>query len=172
MGFVVRDGWFISRLATLVAGGRAMETPKIGERVPGNFYFFKMQIEIRVNGTSWVGCPKMAIRDTGRVPPVVRWGSPPELAWPNPAVPRAQWVDDAKNGVSARTITCPEDVLGSEGEVGGKRYCFEQILEVGQNQVVFSLLCSNDNIRMAYGFARDMFTNKREATSSGSGSEG
>ena len=130
------------------------------ERVPGNFYFFKMFIEITIDGKAFVGCPKQAIRirAIGRTTPVLRWGSPVELAWPNPAFPRALWVDEPFKGLAGRDICSAEDLLGAMGMLGGKKCCFESILEVGKNQVVFSLSCPEDQTRMAYGFPRQIFT--------------
>lgn len=125
--------------------------------VPGNYYSFEMFIEIAIGGKTYLGYPKLAIRDIGKTPPVIRWGSSPKLAWPNPAIPRAPWIDVPNKGLGGRTITSPEDVLGAEGMVGNKRCRFEQILEVGKNQVVFSLFCPQDQTRIAYGFSRDMF---------------
>lgn len=131
-------------------------------RVPGNFYFFKMFIEITIDGKAYVGCPKQAIRDIGKTPPVVRWGSPVELAWPNPAFPRVLWVDEPFKGLAGRNICSAEDLLGAEGTVGGKKCCFESILDVGKNQVVFSLFCPQDQTRMAYGFPRQMFAGRAD----------
>jgi hypothetical protein len=129
------------------------------ERVPGNFYFFKMFIEITIDGKAYVGCPKQAIRirTIGRTTPVIRWGSPVELAWPNPAFPRARWVDEPFKGLAGRNIYSAEDLLGATGTLGGKKCCFESILEVGKNQVVFSLFCPEDQTRIGYGFPRQIF---------------
>jgi hypothetical protein len=127
------------------------------ERVPGNFYFFEMFIEIAMDGTTYLGYPKLAIRDVGQAPPVIRWGSSPKLSWPNPAIPRVPWIDVPAKGLSGRTIKSPEDMLGAEGMVGNKNYRFDQILDAGKNQVVFSLFCPENQTRTAYGFSRDMF---------------
>ncbi len=66
-------------------------------------------------------------------------------------------MDVPTKGLSERIITSPEDMLGAEGMVGDKTCRFEQILDAGKNQVVFSLFCSENQTRTAYGFARDMF---------------
>src|ERR1039458_2588109 len=112
------------------------------ERVPGNFYFFEMFIEIAIDGATHLGYPKQAIRDTGKTPPVIRWGSPLKLSWPNPTIPRVPWIDVPTKGLSGRTITSPEDMLGAEGMVGNKSYRFDQIVGAAKNQLVFSLFRS------------------------------
>jgi len=127
------------------------------ELVPGNYYFFELFIEIEINGATHLGYPKRAIRDMGTNPPLVRWGSPMNLCWPDPKIPRVKWMDVPTKGLSGRTITSPEDVLGAEGMVGDKTYRFEQILDMGKNVVVFSLSCPENHTRTAYGFSRDMF---------------
>ena len=127
------------------------------ELVPGNYYFFEFFIEIQIDKVTHLGYPKQAIRDTGTTPPTVRWGSPLKLCWPDPAIPRAKWIDVPTKGLSGRTVKSPEDVLGTEGMVGDKSYHFEKILDAGKNQVVFSLFCPENQTRTAYGFSRDMF---------------
>jgi hypothetical protein len=127
------------------------------ELVPGTYYFFEMFIEVEINRVTHLGYPKQAIRDTGTTPPLIRWGSPLKLSWPNPAIPRVPWIDVSTKGFSGRTITSPEEVLGAEGMVGDKTYRFDQILDAGKNQVVFSLFCLENQTRTAFGFSRDMF---------------
>jgi hypothetical protein len=46
------------------------------------------------------------------------------------------------------------DPAGVEGLFGGKRYRFEKILDAGKNQVVYRLICDEDQTRIAYGFPR------------------
>jgi hypothetical protein len=126
--------------------------------VPGNYYFFNFFIELTIDGTTYLGYPKRALRDVGQTPPVTAWGAPVELAWPNPAVPRMPLVLDPEKGLTGRTITSPEDLLGVEGTLGDdKRYCFEKILDVGRNQVVYSLFCEQNRTRIAYGFSLELF---------------
>jgi hypothetical protein len=134
-----------------------MPETKPPERIPGNFYFFEMFIEIAIDGRTHLGYPKQAIRDIGKTPPVIRWGSSPKLSWPNPAIPHVPWIDVPNKGLAGRTIASPEDVLGAEGIVGNKHYRFDQILDVGKNQVVFSLFCPENQTRMAYGFSLEVF---------------
>lgn len=50
-------------------------------------------------------------------------------------------------------MTC----LGSEGILGGKKYVFEQVLDLGKNQVTYSLLNPETRTRIAYGFSRKLF---------------
>jgi hypothetical protein len=126
------------------------------ELVPGNYYSFKFFIEITIGGTTHLGYPKQAIRDMGKTPPVTVWGSQVELAWPNPAIPRVPWIDNGKKDLTG--LTSPEDLLGAEGTLGDHTtYRFEKILDVGKNQVVYSLLCDQNRTRIAYGFSRDLF---------------
>jgi hypothetical protein len=127
------------------------------ELLPGRYYSFKLFIDITVNGNRHLGYAKQAIRDIGKTPPVIRWGSSMELSWPSPEIPHARWIDDPKSGLLGRTITSPEDFLGAEGTIGDKRYRFEQILDLGKNQVVFSLFRPENQTRIAYGFSREIF---------------
>jgi|SRR5271156_4277960 len=129
------------------------------ELVPGNYYFFELFIEIKINGITHLGYPQRAIRDMGTNPPLIRWCSPTKLCWPNPAVPRGQWIDVPTKGLSERTIASPEDVLGAEGKVGDKTYLFERILDAGKHKVVFRLFCPENQTSTAYGFPREMFQN-------------
>jgi hypothetical protein len=137
------------------------------ERVPGNFYFSKMFVEITIDGKAYVGCPKQAIRvrGIGETPTVVRWGSPVELAWPNRTFPRVRWVDEPSKGVAGKNLASPEDLLGAEGTIEDKKCYFERILDVGQHQIVFSLFFPKDQFRMAYGFSRQIFESGGQPTS-------
>ena len=79
------------------------------------------------------------------------------LMYPNPSIPRVPWIDDPKTGLSQRTIQSAEDLLGAEGILGGKKYVFEQVLDLGKNQVTYSLYSPETGTRIAYGFARQLF---------------
>jgi hypothetical protein len=127
------------------------------EGVPGNYYLFELFIEMRVNGITHLGYPKIAIRDAGVTPPVIRWGSPAKLAWPDPRFPHAPWIDDPENGLAKRWLTSPESLLGAEGMVGKRKYRFEEILQETKGQVVYSLFCEEDQTRAAYAFSREVF---------------
>ncbi len=127
------------------------------EFVPGNYYSFEFFIEITIGGKTHLGYPQKAIRDIGKTPPVTVWGTPLKFAWPNPAILRVPWIDDPKKGLTGRTMTGREDLLGAEGTLGDKTYRFETILDAGKNQVVYSLFCDQNQTRIAYGFSRDMF---------------
>ncbi len=128
--------------------------------LPGNYFFFELFIEISVGGVSYLGYPKQAIRDLGCTPPVLRWASPIKLAYPDPAVPRLPWIDDPITGLLQRTINSPEDVLGSEGLVGGRKYRFEKILQETKGQIVYSLFNDASKTRIAYAFSREMFRDR------------
>jgi hypothetical protein len=134
---------------------------KPAEPAPDNYYFFECFIEFPIAGINHVGNPKRGLRDVGKNPPVVRWGSPIHLSWPDPKILRAPWVDDPQKGLSQRTITSPEDMLGAEGVVRGNHYRFEKVLELGKNQVAYSLFCDLNQTRIAYGFSRAMFQTQR-----------
>jgi hypothetical protein len=126
------------------------------ELVPGNYFNFEFFIELTLGGVAHLGYPKQPIRDLG-TPSVIRWGSPIQLAYPNPSVPRVPWIDDPKTGLSHRKIQSAEDLLGSEGILGGKKYVFEQVLDLGKNQVTYSLFNPETRTRIAYGFSRKLF---------------
>jgi hypothetical protein len=126
------------------------------ELVPGNYFMFKFFIELTLGGVAHLGYPKQAIRVAGS-PSVISWGSPIELAYPNPSIPRVPWIDDPKTGLSQRKIQSAEDLLGTEGILGGKRYVFEQVLNLGKNQVTYSLFAPETRTRIAYGFSRELF---------------
>jgi hypothetical protein len=131
------------------------------ELVPGNYYFFEFFLEVEIDKVTHLGYPMQAIRDVGTTPPLIRWCSPLKLCWPDPKIPRAKWIDVPAKGLSQRTITSPEDVLGAEGMVGDKTYRFQQILDEGKHKVVFSLFCPENQTRTAYGFSRDMFQSRK-----------
>src|ERR1700722_1168176 len=93
------------------------------ERVPGNYYFFEVLIEITIGGTTHLGYPKRPILNVGETPPVVVWGSPVNLAWPNLAdTSRAtdrrpeKRFDGTCDDVSRRTCWV------QRGTLGDKRY--------------------------------------------------
>lgn len=125
--------------------------------VPGNYYFFDFFIEIILNGVTYLGYPKQAINDLGTTPPVVRWGSPIKLAFPDPSISRLRWTDDPKTGLAQRSLTCAQDLLGAEGIVGGKKLRFEGILQETKSHAVYSLYSEDEKFRMAYGFSRELF---------------
>ena len=130
------------------------------DRVPGNFYFFRFWVELQANGKTYVGLPKQAIRQSKADGTTeVRWGSPVDLAWPNPNVAHAQWVGDPKTGVASLRLWKPEDLVGAEGNLGDRKFRFEAILDAGKNQIVYSLFCEQGQFRIAFGFPRDMFVN-------------
>jgi hypothetical protein len=138
----------------------ASKGPDAPERFPGNYYFFRLLIEISINGVTDLGYPKQAITDVGAKPPVIRWASPLEVCWPDPAIPRAPWIDDPNHGLSGRTIKCASDLLGAEGIIGRTRYRFEQILQETKEQVTFALIDDEKQTRIAYAFARKLFQAK------------
>ena len=125
--------------------------------IPGNFYLFEVFIEVTVDGEVHLGYPKTPIRDIGKTPPVLVWGSRIDLSYPKDATSRVRWVDDSRNGLFMRPHHVPEDWLGAEGAIGNMRLCFERILQSGKNQVVYSLLNPELGIRIAYGFSRKIF---------------
>lgn len=123
--------------------------------VPGNFYSFDFFIELKINDVVHVGYPKVCIRDmkTGEL----RWGSRADWAFPDPAKPRAAWTDDEQRGFTKITPAKPEDPIGAESRIGDMHLCFERILELGRNQIVYALYSPEKNIRLAYGFDRTIF---------------
>jgi len=122
------------------------------ELVPGNFLTFEFFIELKVGDVVHLAYPKVALRDM--ISKQVRWGSKAEWSWPDPSKLRIPWIDDGQRGLMGRTLASPEDALGAEGTVGGKILRFEQILDLGHNQIVYALFCPAENFRMAYGFDR------------------
>jgi hypothetical protein len=124
--------------------------------VPGNHFNLEFFIELTLGGVAHLGYPKHAIRDLG-TPSVVRWGSPIALAYPNPSIPHLPWIDDPKTGLSQRKIQSAEDLIGAEGILGGRKYVFEQVLDLGKNQVTYSLFNLETRSRIAYGFSRQLF---------------
>ena len=125
------------------------------ERVPGNFFTFTFILDIEISGVVHAGLPKLALRNsiTGQV----RWGESLSNLRPDPNRPRISWIDDPVRGVNQRTLENPEDVLGAEGTLGGKRIRFERILDLGRNVVVYALFCPDQNFRIAYGWNREVF---------------
>jgi len=124
----------------------------------GNYYFFELFIELKIDGAIYLGYPKRPIRDVGTTPPVICWATPLKLSFPDPAIPRVSWIDDAQNGLSKRTMNSPEDLLSAQGLIGGRKYRFEQILQQTKGQVVYSLICDEDETRIAYAFSRELFS--------------
>jgi hypothetical protein len=137
---------------------RSPEKPASTEPLPGNYHFLELFLEITLDGVTYLAQPRRAIRDTGKTPPVLVWGTPLHFSFPNPAMPRMRWIDDPKNGVSRRLLTSPEDLLGAEGLFGGRKYHFEKILQVTQHQVVYSLLCDENQSRLAYALPREQLS--------------
>ncbi len=125
--------------------------------LPGNFYFFKFFLILKLGEASYICYPKQAILDVGTKPPALRWGTPLELCTPKAEIPRIDWIDDPKRGLSQRILTCPEDVLGAEGFVGKSRFRFEKVLQKTKNQVVFSLFRPDNQTRMAYALPVEIF---------------
>jgi hypothetical protein len=97
----------------------------------------------------------MAIRDV--VSGHTRWGAAVKYLMPTSAIVRTPWIDDPEKGISRRELYVPEDLIGAEGIIGDKRCFFEQILDLGNNIVVYSIYCYEQQFRLAYGFSRDMF---------------
>ncbi len=125
------------------------------DQVPGNFYSFEFFIELKINDVVHLGHPTVCL--TNMCSGVVRWG--PSIDWllPDPKKRRVPWVDDEQNGFANRTLLKPEDALGAEGSIGNMRLRFEQILDLGRNVVVYALYCPEKDIRLAYGFNRQVF---------------
>lgn len=122
---------------------------------PGNYHFFEAFLEITLSGQTYLAQPKRALLNTAKAPHLLLWGTPLHLAVPHPSIRRVRWIDDPKTGLSVRAITCPKDVLGAEGQFGDKKYRFEQVLQVTENQVVYSLVCDENQTRIAYGLPRE-----------------
>ncbi len=126
----------------------------------GSFYSFEFFIELKINNVVHIGYPKVCVRDV--ISGAMRWGSKLDWSWPDPAKPRAGWIDDEQRGFANRTPQKPEDAIGAEGRIGDMHLRFERILEFGKNQVVYALYCPEKNIRLAYGFDRTIFEAKQE----------
>ena len=116
----------------------------------GNFYLLQAFLELPINGTILVGVPKYAVRVSG----VIRWGSPPQWAFPDAGKARIVWTDDQNEPLSGRRIQTPDDAVGVKGTVGGSPFLIEKILEVGENQIVYCFYSQKNNMRIAYGFDR------------------
>ena len=67
------------------------------------------------------------------------------------------WIDDPEKGLSRRPLTAPDHWLGGERTIGGRRYRFKEILDLGKNQVVYSLFNPDTGARIAYGFSWAIF---------------
>jgi hypothetical protein len=139
---------------------------KLGTSValPGNFYFFECFLMLKIGEASYLCYPKQAIFDVGTKPPTLRWATPMKLCLPDPAIPRMTWIDDTKRGLSQRALTCPEDVLGTEGTIGKNRFVFEKILQKTKNQIVYSLFRPDNQTRMAYALPVDIFVIGKAST--------
>ncbi|WP_263352725.1 hypothetical protein [Acidicapsa acidisoli] len=133
---------------------RPASPPQPATPVPGNFFYFEVFIELKLGGAVYIGYPKVAIRSSNNE---VRWGSKMEFSWPDPSKPHAPWIDDPERGIAHRTLDSVEDVLGAEGTIGGRRYRFETILELGNNVIVYGLYNPETRTRTAYGFSRGVF---------------
>ncbi len=146
-----------------LSGGRVVTNPArtngpvetLPTYPPGNFYSFDFFIEVQLREIVNIGYPKVPLRDmtSGNI----RWGSKMEWSWPDPSKPRQCWIDDEQAGLAQRRLEQPEDALGAEGRIGDMRLRFEQILDLGENQIVYALYCPDKQIRLAYGFNRLLF---------------
>ena len=89
------------------------------EPIPGNFYSFNVEIEVKIKGVVEVGYRVQCFRNpsSGQV----RWGT---LTVPDPNVTRVRWTDDERNGLDSRKLEKPEDALGAEGSIGDLRLQF------------------------------------------------
>ena len=135
--------------------GKCAPRKLTSEELPGNYHFFEAFLEITLGGQTYLALPKQALLNTLKTPPVLLWGTPIKFSFPNPAMPRVRWTDDPKKGLTGRIITAPEDVLGAEGLFGNKKYRFEKTLQTTKNEVVYSLVCDENQTRIAYSLPRD-----------------
>lgn len=62
------------------------------------------------------------------------------------------WVDDEQDGLFSRKLCSKEDALGARGLLDGVPYVLADILQVGQNVVVYQLTNLNTCAYLAYGF--------------------
>jgi hypothetical protein len=129
----------------------------LSDRPPGNYYLFDFLLEITNKGKTYLGHPCVALRLVTGGHPVIRWGTDPKYLVPTSAIAHIPWLDDPEKGFSQRELVVPEDLISGEGTIGGKRYFFEQILDLGNNVVVYSIYSYVQQFRIAYGFSRDMF---------------
>jgi hypothetical protein len=145
---------------TTKTSAEEVSAPRLPELVPGNYYSFDFLIEITNKGASYIGHPCRAIRHVVGGHHVTSWGADIKYLAPTPAIARIAWIDDPEKGLSQRELSIPEDLIGAEGIIGGKRCLFEQILDLGKNVVVYSIYCYEQQFRVAYGFRRNMFITK------------
>jgi hypothetical protein len=129
--------------------------PRLPDRVPGNYYSFDFLVEITNKGETYIGHPCVAIRDV--VSGQTSWGADVKYLAPTSAIARTNWIDDPEKGISQRELYVPEDLIGAAGIIGGKRCFCEQILHLGNDIVVYSIYCHDQQFRLAYGFRRNMF---------------
>ena len=131
------------------------------EQPAGNFYLFQFFIVITLDGVEYVGIPKQAIRDTGKSPPTVVWGTRIDRCLPKEDKDKVRWIDDLTNGLVRRPRRSPEDWLGAEGSLGDDmKLVIDGILQTGKNEVLFSLFNPQRRIRIAYGFSLKIFASK------------
>ena len=77
---------------------------------------------------------------------------------PNSGAACSQWsVDNPKSVAAMQNLRKPEDLLGIEGNLGDKKLSFEMILDIGRNEIIYSLFCEQEQFRIAFGFPRAMF---------------
>lgn len=67
------------------------------------------------------------------------------------------WLDDPEQGLFCRKIYQPKEVLGCKGTIQGVPYAFDDILQVGQNLLVYQLTNLNTCSYVACGLGRDEF---------------
>ena len=138
-----------------------VSAPRLPDRVPGNYYSFDFLLEITINGITYIAHPCVAIQQVVRGESVTRWGANVKHLVPTSVIARVPWIDDPEKGFSQRELGVPEDLIGAEGIIGDKRCFFEQILDLGNNIVVYSIYFYEQQFRLAYGFPRDMFITQR-----------
>ena len=142
---------------TTKTSAEEVSAPHLPELVPGNYYSFDFLVEITNKGTSYTGHPCRAILHIVDGHHVTSWGGDIKYLAPTPAIACIAWIDDPEKGLSQRQLSIPEDLIGAEGIIGGKRCIFERILDLGKNVVVYSIYFYEQQFRVAYGFHRDMF---------------
>ncbi len=84
-------------------------------------------------------------------------GIPGIWANDNDAKGNLDWSDDPQQGLFCRKIYHPKEVLGCRGTIQGVPYAFDDILQVGQNLLVYQLTNLNTCSYGACGFGRDEF---------------
>jgi len=130
------------------------------EPVAGNFYLFGFFITVTFDGVEYMATPKQAIRDAGKSPPVLVWGTRIDRCLPKDDKDKVRWTDDLTNGLARWPRNTPYDWLGAEGAIGDMKLVFEGILQMGKNEVVYSLFDAQRGIRIAYGFPLRIFASK------------